>query len=275
MAPQLSKRGCAYHLGNTSGKTYDSNGKECALMTSADKLALGIVLSICGVVLIVLAGIYTRRWYKSRDQTARATVDRPMSSIGSPLIPRRPQLSLSCQSSYLPSSPLSGSSSDMTHGSDSSSGTPSLYSPYSPNPENFHFPILSADGHLLPPAPASVRSFVEVPIEPAARPLPAAPLSTVLVAPIPKSTQRWSYSPVSEGHGLFSGVEIRGDGSVEVVRDDYDIETTSNIMSSPTISRVSHQAYQPQQATYHQTFSAEGDDLSLYDYASDEGYRRY
>ncbi|KAK8843416.1 hypothetical protein IAR55_007073 [Kwoniella newhampshirensis] len=277
MAPQLSRRGCAYHLGNTSGKTYDSDGNVCAALAPDDKVALAVVLGVCGVVLVILAGIYTRRWYRARDKSSQAKMDRPMSSIGSPLIPRRPQLSLSRQSSLQPTSPLSASSSEM-HGSDSgsSSASPSLYSPYSPNPENFHFPILSADGHLLPPPPASVRSLVEVPIEPVTRPLPAAPLSPApLLAPVPKTTQRWSYSPVSEGHGLLSGVEVRGDGSVEVLRDDYDIETTANIMSSPTVSRVPHHMYEPQQASYHQTFSTEGDDLSLYDYVSDEGYKRY
>ncbi|XAO25177.1 hypothetical protein I312_103987 [Cryptococcus bacillisporus CA1280] len=62
----LSPRGCAYHSGDTSGKTYDSTGKVCPALTSEDRTLLAIVLSLCAFVLVVLAGIYVRQYIKGR-----------------------------------------------------------------------------------------------------------------------------------------------------------------------------------------------------------------
>ncbi|WVW79194.1 hypothetical protein I302_101160 [Kwoniella bestiolae CBS 10118] len=279
MAPQLfSRRACAYHITDSGGKLYDSDGRVCESLTADDKLFLGIALGICALVLLILGGIYLRKLYRSRakDRASQLASEPKISSMGTPLMSHAGSFaSLSRQVSRAPPSPLS---SDSSHFSSSSPG-----SPYSPNSENFHFPILSADGHLLPPPPASSRkSFVE-PSSPGARPLPSAPGSMVppLYAPVPKSTQQWSYrTPSEESHGyptgLYSGVEIRGNGSVEIMRDEYGIETT-NVRSSPTISRVDHSltGHAPQRATFYRSLSAEGDDLSVYDYMSDESHRRY
>ncbi|OCF72574.1 hypothetical protein I204_06956 [Kwoniella mangroviensis CBS 8886] len=287
MPPQLfsnlSKRACAYHITDSGGKLYDSDGNVCESLGVDDKIFLAIALSICGVVLLFLGGIYLRRLQKSRaqDRAMQISSEPKMSSMGTPLMRHAGSFaSLSRQVSRAPPSPLSSDS----HSSQFSSPNPG--SPYSPSSENFHFPILSADGHLLPPPPASSRkSPVELNSVGLDRPLPVAPASMAapLYAPVPKSSQRWSYrTPSEDSHGypagLYSGVEIRGDGSVEVMRDDYGIETT-NIRSSPTISRVDHSlggyAPQPQRATFYQSLSAEGDDYSVYDYVSDESHRRY
>ncbi|WWC64159.1 uncharacterized protein I303_106767 [Kwoniella dejecticola CBS 10117] len=281
MPPQilarLSKRACAYHITDSGGKLYDSDGNVCESLTKDDRIFLAIALSICVLVLAILGGIYLRKLYRARakDRASQLASEPKMSSMGTPLMRHAGSFaSLSRQTSRVPASPLSSDSSHF------SSPTPG--SPYSPNPENFHFPILSADGHLLPPPPASSRrSPVEL-ADPSARPLPLAPSSTSstapLYAPVPKSTERWSYrTPSEDSHanvypaGLYSGVEIRRDGSVEIMRDDYGIET-ANIRSSPTISRVDHSlsGYAPQRATFYRSLSAEGDDLSIYDYVSDE-----
>jgi hypothetical protein len=68
-------------------------------------------------------------------------------------------------------------------------------------------------------------------------------------------------------------MEIRNDGSVEIIRDEYDMG--QQVAASPTIARVddSRGLYQPQSATFHRSFSAEGEDLAVYDLASDEGHR--
>ncbi|WVQ81532.1 hypothetical protein IAT38_003656 [Cryptococcus sp. DSM 104549] len=258
MPPHWSiiKRSCAYHSGDTSGKTYDSDGKVCAALSADDKLWLAIMLSLCGVALIILGGIYAHRWRKSRAQDKSfQTSTRPMSSIGTPLIPHYAPYSPSLSSPY-------ASSSASLHGPDSSSSSSSSHAPYSPNSENFHFPILSADGHLLPPPPASARRSVtevdsyyteERPLPP--QPSPPAPL----YAPIPKAPQRWSYTPVSdEGArpvGLYSGVEIRDDGSVEILKEEHALRSPEIV--SPIIESAVYpvQAYEPQAATYHQTRS--------------------
>ncbi|WWC73221.1 uncharacterized protein I206_107187 [Kwoniella pini CBS 10737] len=291
MPPQLlsgiTKRACAYHLTDTGGKLYDSDGNECVNLSKDDKIFLAIALSICGLVLAILGGIYMRKIYRSRakERAAQLAYEPKTSSMGTPLMRHAgsfASLPLSRQTSNVPVpvSPLL--SSDSSH-STSSSTNPG--SPYSPNSENFHFPILSADGHLLPPPPASSRrSPIEL-IDPNARPLPLAPTSpnAPLYAPVPKSTERWSYrTPSEDSHanlypsGLYSGVEIRRDGSVEIMRDDFGIET-ANMRSSPTISRVDHSlnGYAPQRATFYRSLSAEGDDLSVYDYVSEEQHGRY
>ncbi|WRT68920.1 uncharacterized protein IL334_005902 [Kwoniella shivajii] len=283
--PGLTKRACAYHLTDKEGKLYDSDGNVCEALSADDRLFLAIAMSLCGLVLMILGGIYLRRLYKARarDRASQLAVEPRTSSMGTPLMRHAGSFaSISRQTSRIPVSPMSSSSSSFHQNESMYSGPPSPGSPYSPNPENFHFPILSADGHLLPPPPASSRqSFIEP--TPSERPLPLAPAvpAVPLYAPVPKSSQQWSYrSPSEDSHGhptgLYSGVEIRGDGSIEIMRDDYSIDS-ANIRSSPTISRVdqSFNGYAPHRATYHRTLSAEGDDISMYDYVSDESHRKY
>lgn len=88
---------------------------------------------------------------------------------------RRPQngggLDLSRMTSHSPS--MSSSSYHDPH-------SPVPSSPYSVNSEVFHFPILSADGHLLPPAPASAARSPSLisPVLSSERPLPSPPMET-------------------------------------------------------------------------------------------------
>ncbi|WWC91348.1 uncharacterized protein L201_006291 [Kwoniella dendrophila CBS 6074] len=247
-------------------------------MSADDKMFLAIAMSLCGLVLVILGGIFLHRFYRSRakERALQISSESKVSGMGTPLMQHAGSFaSLSRQTSRAPPSPISSDSSHF------SSPTPG--SPYSPTSEDFHFPILSADGHLLPPPPASSRkSPVEV-NDYSTRPLPLAPATSAapLYAPVPKSTQRWSYkTPSEESHGyptgLYSGMGIRGDGSVELLEGDYGIET-ANIRSSPIINQVdtSLSGYAPQQAKYYRSLSAEGDDLSVYDYISEESNQRY
>lgn len=84
-------------------------------------------------------------------------------------------------------------------------------SPYSPNPEKFHFPILSADGHLLPPAPASAARSAHL-ISPvlSERPLPSPPM---------EQASSFSLRPISPGStgshgssGSYGYAQIGKDG---------------------------------------------------------------
>ncbi|OCF31362.1 hypothetical protein I316_06967 [Kwoniella heveanensis BCC8398] len=287
----LHRRACTYHDGDSSGKLYDSSGKVCETLSSQDKLFLAVALSLCGVVLLVLAGIYIRRFLKtrSRERANQLSAEPAMSSMRTPLVYHASaSASLSRQGSHLPSSPLESSSSSFHQQAESPvSSPPSPGSPYSPNSETFHFPILSADGHLLPPPPASSRRSVEehTLYDPYARPLPPAPsvAKPTLYAPVPKSTEKWSYHGGSEESdsypiGLYSGAEIPYDGSIEYLREEeYGADGLSRIMASPTFSFVqqSFGNHEPQRVSYHRTPSTEGDEFLVYEYRSEEGYRRF
>ncbi|WVR09172.1 hypothetical protein IAU60_006234 [Kwoniella sp. DSM 27419] len=284
----LSRDACASHQNDRDqDRVYDTNGHLCQSLSAEDRIFLAASLSACGLVLCLLASIAGRRWYKRRSRARRAQLEAgpAMSSMGTPLIQQAGAFgTVSRQLSHPPASPLSSTSS-----SDSSHGAGSLYSDsssprslYSPSSEAFHFPILSADGHLLPPPPASSRrSIVEVnPFESDARPLPSAPLSppVPLHAPVPKASNQWSYrSPLdSDLHdgGLYPGVDIPTDGSTGMLASGLGIGTT-RIASSPMISQVEYSdRYEPHQATYHRTPTVEGDDYSVYDYGSERGYQR-
>ncbi|WVF65694.1 hypothetical protein IAT40_000425 [Kwoniella sp. CBS 6097] len=281
----FQRRACTYHDGDSSGRLYDSSGKVCETLSSQDKLFLAVALSLCGVVLLVLAGIFARRSLRkrSRERASQLSAEPAMSSMRTPLVHHAGTFaSLSRQGSHvLPPSPSDSSSSSFHQSESAFSSPPSPGSPYSPNSDNFHFPILSADGHLLPPPPASSRRSVEdhAMYDPYARPLPSAPLATqtTLYAPIPKSTEKWSYQGGSNESGsypigLYSGADSHCDGSIEFLDNE-----PSRIAASPTISVVDRSlgTYEPQRVSYHQTPSTEGDEFSIYEYRSDEGYRRF
>lgn len=229
--------------------------------------------------MIVLASIYVYRWRRSRNKEKSYAQEPLMSSMASPLIPSPYQAGSGSFSRPLPVPPpaMSPSMSD----SSSSAGPPSPRSLYSPESDRFHFPLLSADGHLLPPAPASSRrSWVEVG-SPSLdeRPLPSPPAFFEPNVPQDLQKKRWSYrteavAPRSPVVGLYAGVEIRGDGTVERLADEIDLG--GSVASSPNVAQVDRSLglYQPQSAIYHRSFSAEGEDLAIYDFNSDEGHRR-
>lgn len=202
--------------------------------------------------LLVLAIIYLRRWLKThnRDKTSKVLTDRPMSSLSTPLVSSIDQFPSSHPRSRSPSihkrrplSPLSNTSSEMRTNSSSSSES------HSTSSDNFHFPILSAEGHLLPPRPASSRhSWIDATsTDSGERPLPTRPpLASPIFAPIPRTPRRWSYQPAQEESpsperntgpivGLYSGVGMRGDGSFELLKEEYDVEP-KDIRSSPKMT---------------------------------------
>jgi hypothetical protein len=69
-------------------------------------------------------------------------------------------------------------------------------------------------------------------------------------------------------------VEIRGDGTVERLADEVDLG--GSVASSPNVAEVDRSLglYQPQSAIYHRSFSAEGEDLAIYDFNTEDGHRR-
>jgi hypothetical protein len=196
---------------------------------------------------------------------------RPMSSLGTPLIsstfyPSSPQtftrptlarLVSAPSPEVPPSSQYHDSSSDSSHSTTSGP-------PLSPNTEDFHFPILSADGHLLPPPITSRRSWIDASQIPSDRPLPSPPLAQPeVLSPIPKTSKRWAYQPQD---GLLSPEAIVG------LYDGFDRDVgTGSINSSSRIITVEKQSspHRPHTATLHRTFSAEGEEILL------ENSRRY
>lgn len=241
--------------------------------------------------------------------------------------PISPQMSTGTGSgsSYHDSS--SGSSSDHSH---------SYTSPLSDQGSQFHFPLLSADGHLMPPIPASSRqqswNISEGDLgSGTGRPLPYAPgvnenenetgpydqdqyeeyqyqydyspnpnssyghdekaimsyyeqqqqqeePRVHLVAPTPRTPKRWSYepphttpspersdeNPQDQVIGLYPSIAFRGDGTIDYsyahVRG---VDDNASIRSSPRVAQVQDMFgfHQPQSATYHRSFSAEGEEI--------------
>jgi hypothetical protein len=206
--------------------------------------------------------------------------------------PARSPLSpaLSGESYYHDSSSSAGS------GSSSSSGH-SDKSPMSEHSSQFAFPILSADGHLLPPLPASSRGSWNISEGDlgagAGRPLPLAPGETSpglydseayeqyeystynqsedhstsihsIKAPVPLNPhQKWAYAPTNEEVvGLYPN-------SLDIPRnDDYEQgyeyghgRDNRSIRSSQRVPEIQDTFgfHQPQSATYHRSFSAEGE----------------
>jgi hypothetical protein len=188
------------------------------------------------------------------------------SSFASPFMASRPTLSRLISTTPSESHSYENHSSQGHYSSEDSHITPG--SPFSPNPDDFHFPILSADGHLLPPPAASSRqSWIDA-SQTLIRPLPSPPLaSSEIIQPIPKTPTRWSYqqerSPSPERVvGLYAGF-------------DRDYETAS-LHSSPRMTHVERpvSVYEPHRAMLYRSLSAEGEEL-VTDYISDEGHRRY
>ncbi|KAL1406064.1 hypothetical protein Q8F55_007747 [Vanrija albida] len=173
------KRSCS------GGGGFDSDGNVCARLSSGDRIALGAGLGLCAVIILVTVGLCTGRWLRKSVKARRADASEPMST-------RAPLITLGARSQS-PASfhyPSSGRSSPLSVTADvleqeaqdaaalSSDG--SHYSqPQSERSERFHFPLLSADGHLLPPAAASPRRSPEqseVGFSPY-RPLPSPPMA--------------------------------------------------------------------------------------------------
>ncbi|EIW65882.1 hypothetical protein M231_04834 [Tremella mesenterica] len=325
----VGRRGCAYHDGNMNGQTYDSNGQPCATLSKEDKAYVAAASVFCVSVLLILGTIYLVRFLRARKKSQRSQEipTRPMSHLGSPLIrpstrvpvspspiqpPRRPTLSPLASQGMLPLPSESSHSSHSSHHTHESLGVQSTHSsrspsPYSPNSENgsFTFPILSADGHLLPP-PSRRTEPRPLPLAPApvasALPFQTTSPSLPILSPIPTSA-RWSYSfdshpprsvprerscspsPHGGGRGmargkgigneervsLYPSVNVREDGSIELLREDYLSTSSISVGSSPTISLV--RMHVPQRAVYHRSMSAEGEELQAGD-MSDQGHGR-
>ena len=206
--------------------------------------------------------------------------DRPMSSLGTPLISSRAPFDTMSSSHHVPSrpplAPLSTQLSSRSHSSTSLESRSSC----SPSSENFHFPILSADGHLLPPPPASSRhsSSDANGSDSDGRPLPSPPPATVSVmAPLPLIPKRWSYEHTFEeinvhdtSESLYEGVNIRSERRPESMEDyHYD---SSHVASLP--KRLT-KMYQPRNAEVYRTVSAEDLDLECEDRSSHGGHRLY
>jgi hypothetical protein len=191
-----------------------------------------------------------------------------------------------------PVSPLAESYHDSSSSSGSSSSGHSHKSPMSDHSSQFAFPILSADGHLMPPLPASSRTSWNIDEGDlgagTGRPLPLAPGSPFyddgnddytqydymneytksvdehsIKAPIPYNpNQRWSYQPPTEEVvGLYPGSMDDYEQGYEYGRghgsDGGSIRTQSR---TPQIQDT-FGFHQPQSATYHRSFSAEGEDI--------------
>ncbi|WVQ75438.1 hypothetical protein IAR50_005063 [Cryptococcus sp. DSM 104548] len=202
----LSKRGCAYHSGDSSGTTYDSNGKACAKLTSGDKVAIAVVSGCIGVTLAILLAIYARRYFRSRSKEQASSsfaTQRPMSYANAPLMTTYSQdniPSLSPSLGYYKGSGAESYKSSSDAGSIRSyHSQPSSHSSHSNRSEMLYFPVLSADGHLLPPPPASARS-AEYEYEEELRPLPSPPAAgsddgVSLYAPVPKTWEQQNPAP--------------------------------------------------------------------------------
>ena len=154
-------------------------------------------------------------------------------------------------------------------------------SPYSPTLENFHFPILSADGHLLPPPPASSRqSFIDV-NDSAERPLPSPPAVTApVLATLPHLPKRWSYEHAYEeikvddsSKLLYEGVDFGSDGRPERKKGYH--HKSTDAVPSPKIAQVHRPTsmYQPHKAEVYRTLSVEDVDLDCEDRSSRHGHR--
>jgi hypothetical protein len=195
-----------------------------------------------------------------------------------------------------PRSPVSEHSqyADSVSASGSSSSGHSVKSPMSDHSSQFAFPILSADGHLMPPLPASSRKSWNISEGDlgSGRPLPLAPGEESvgydyaydqndeqyefdyipyetssdghsLKAPIPQNpAKRWSYDPTPtspEVVGLYPN-------SVDLRRDEYEYGyDNASVKSYQRTTKVEdlYGFHQPQAATYHRSFSAEGEELRV------------
>ncbi|ODN74673.1 hypothetical protein L202_07009 [Cryptococcus amylolentus CBS 6039] len=211
----LAKRGCAYHSGDTSGTTYDSNGKACAKLSSGDKVAIAVVAGCIGVTIAILIAIYARRYFRSRSREQASpsfATERPMSFAKAPLMTTYSQdniPSLSPSLGYYKGSGAESYKSSSDAGSIRSYHShPSSHSSHSTRSELLYFPVLSADGHLLPPPPASARP-AEHDYEEELRPLPSPPSDSddgvSLYAPVPKTWEQQHPAPNPFFPEVFNG----------------------------------------------------------------------
>lgn len=165
----------------------------------------------------------------------------------------------------------------------SSSSTHSNHSLYSPVSENFHFPILSADGQLLPPVPASARrSWVEASeVDIGARPLPSPPLEAPpTAATLHKTSQGFHLPAQSESageHRAIVGLYAEVPYDLRDGAERYQARMRPNVAASPTLSKNhSGAGFAAQQATIYRSLSAEGDDdYSIYEYDSEDRHGHY
>lgn len=190
-----------------------------------------------------------------------------------------------------PISPLAESYHDGSSTSSSSSSGHSHKSPMSDHSSQFAFPLLSADGHLMAPVPASSRmswNINEGDLGSAAssRPLPAAPGSPAfyddyteyqyqneyesldghsIKSPVPYNpNQKWSYQPPSEEVvGLYPNAHDEYEQGYEY-RNGSEIDGGS-IRSQVRTPKIQDTFgfHQPQTATYHRSFSAEGEAIRV------------
>ena len=172
--------------------------------------------------MVTLAIVYFVRRIRAAKR-AKLQLDSPQisSSFTAPLLSVTRPVSSWSQYSYVASPELDSSSSYESHTSSS----------LSPSSEGFHFPILSADGHLLPPAPASVgRAAPDGDL--GNRPLPLSP-ADCHAHQISPPTSQWSQHTK---HGYFPVVGLYPE-------DQYGLPLA-------------------QRATVYRSFSAEGEEIT-------------
>ncbi|WOO83462.1 uncharacterized protein LOC62_05G006985 [Vanrija pseudolonga] len=146
-----SKRSCG------GGSAFDSDGNVCTTLTSGDRTTIGAGLGLCALILLVTVGLATGRWYRKSIKARKA--QEPMTARAPLITVGRSQSPASFFSPSAPSSPASVTADYLEQEAALSDSSHSHYS--QPTSERFHFPLLSADGHLLPPAAASPRRSPE------------------------------------------------------------------------------------------------------------------
>jgi hypothetical protein len=181
-----------------------------------------------------------------------------------------------------PYSPYADSHSSHSHSSHSHShGSQSLGSHGSRTPSEFHFPILSADGHLLPPAPASARAIMGVEVN-MDRPLPeppafSAPSSSPNYEPPGSDVEQtrgtsrlvglWpeTLSLATRSYAPYERTEVQ-DYDVSHEKDQYPSYSSrpGSIMSTPRLSPgLEYGQVRPHRAVVHRSFSSEGQEYDL------------
>lgn len=146
-----------------------------------------------------------------------------------------------------PLSPLSPYA-DSYHSSPSS--THPHASPAPSSAETFHFPILSADGHLLPPAPASVRQVIGPRDD---RPLPSPPA----IEYSEHNDYADPYAPVTSSRPVVGLWPEHLSAAPD--RTPSRPESPRSAASTPRLSPgLGYLQPQPQAAVYHRSFSSEG-----------------
>lgn len=133
-----------------------------------------------------------------------------------------------------------------------------------PSSESFHFPVLSADGHLLPPPSPSATVGRSSRYSVDTRPLPDAPLQFRTAGQSPRMDEPRRGAGQSPVIGLFPS-----EAALPPMRDvrrsrGTEYAAVPIVANSPQLEQ-SWGLYQPQSATYHRSFSAEGEDMNFRD----------